>query len=151
MLRFRLLVLSYLYKLSKSRSSILASFSPSLRTRVTLINSALALMERRLYTIFQISGFHWTYSFFSHKWYFDAVYNRYIVMPVLSFSYNITFKLLDRGLIELFGPLGIVRLFKFFSKSVSSLQSGFIFFYIFLMVFSLFLFFLPVEYVSIAP
>ena len=62
-------------------------------------------------------------------------------MPVLSFSYNITFKLLDRGLIELFGPLGIVRLFKFFSKSVSSLQSGFIFFYIFLMVFSLFLFF----------
>jgi len=47
------------------------------------------------------------YLFLINKWYFDAIYNEYINMPLLKFSYNIIFKLLDKGILEIIGPYGI--------------------------------------------
>ena len=49
------------------------------------------------------------YKFFSKKWFFDVLYNRVFVLPWLVFGNLITFKLIDRGFIEFFGPTGIVR------------------------------------------
>lgn len=72
--------------------------------------------------------------FFNKKWYFDTVYNNYVVLPALSFGNNYTFKNLDRGLIELFGPTGLVRFWLGFSSLFRNLQSGFIFNYVFFMV-----------------
>ena len=50
------------------------------------------------------------YKFFNQKWYFDNLYNKFIISNVLMFSYNVTFKALDRGLVETpLGPLGLAR------------------------------------------
>lgn len=74
------------------------------------------------------------YVFFNKKWYFDIVYNRYIVNKVLEFGYEITFKKLDRGAIELIGPTGLVRIVKSMSEGVHRFQSGFIYHYVYVMV-----------------
>lgn len=68
--------------------------------------------------------------FFNRKWYFDKIYNEYLVNYFINiFSYYITFKLLDKGIIEFFGPTGITKFFNnniiFFLK----LQTGFVYHY----------------------
>lgn len=77
------------------------------------------------------------YSFFNQKWYFDPVYNEFIVRPVLSFGYNVTFKILDRGIIEIFGPHGIATTISRLTKKFSQFQSGFIYHYTFVMLIGL--------------
>jgi len=49
-------------------------------------------------------------------------------------SYEGTFKTLDRGLIEVVGPLGSVRLLSIVSFLISRLNSGLVFINIFYMV-----------------
>ena len=49
------------------------------------------------------------YTFLNRKWFFDKVYNEYITQHVLSFGYQTTYKLVDRGLFEFLGPLGITK------------------------------------------
>jgi phosphatidylserine synthase len=53
---------------------------------------------------------------------------------VLYFGYNVSFKLIDRGLIELLGPLGITRTISVMSKKISEIQSGLIYHYAFAMI-----------------
>ena len=77
------------------------------------------------------------YSFFSKKWYFDLIYNKYIVHKILGFGYNVTFKIIDRGLIELVGPLGLVRVIKSLTTKAAQLHSGFIYHYTFVMICSI--------------
>lgn len=81
------------------------------------------------------------YHFLSFKWYFDNLYNKYIAKPIFNFGYTISFKLLDRGLIEFIGPFGITLLFKKIINLNSKLQSGLIYHYIFCMVLGIFFFF----------
>ena len=78
-------------------------------------------------------GYH-LYCFFNKRWYFDNVYSYFIVQPVLFFGYEISFKLIDRGFIELLGPLGLTRMFSKASVFVSKIQSGYIYHYASLMV-----------------
>ncbi|KAG2217689.1 hypothetical protein INT45_000661 [Circinella minor] len=65
------------------------------------------------------------YRFFNQKYFFDNIYNNFILNKLLSFGYT-TNKILDRGAIELVGPYGLVDVFKSASKKVTSLDSGFI-------------------------
>ncbi|MBX7076457.1 MAG: hypothetical protein K1X33_03945 [Methanobacteriaceae archaeon] len=57
------------------------------------------------------------------------MYNTYIVNNILHFGYHISFKLVDRGIIELIGPLGITRGLSVIIKRVSNLQTGLIYHY----------------------
>ena len=66
--------------------------------------------------------------------YFDNIYNTYIVNNILYFGYHISFKLVDRGILELFGPLGITRGLSVLTKKTSNLQSGLIYHYVFMMI-----------------
>lgn len=79
--------------------------------------------------------------FFNKKWFFDYIYNNYIVVKVLSFGKAGSFQLIDRGILELIGPTGLVRLFSLFSKNISKLQTGFLYNYIYFMVISIFILF----------
>nr|YP_009557773.1 NADH dehydrogenase subunit 5 [Paravannella minima]QBC73412.1 NADH dehydrogenase subunit 5 [Paravannella minima] len=74
------------------------------------------------------------YIFLNQKWYFDQIYYYFVILPSLNFGYYVTFKTLDRGFIEIFGPLGIVRIFNFISEKMNKLHSGFIFHYVFIMM-----------------
>jgi NADH-ubiquinone oxidoreductase chain 5 len=64
------------------------------------------------------------YTFLNRKWFFDKVYNEFISQFMMSMSYIVTYKSLDRGLIENCGPLGLSKLLKVISISLHKLQSG---------------------------
>jgi len=84
-------------------------------------------------------------SFLNKKWYFDLIYNQYIVKTYFFISYFITFKLIDRGVLEFFGPLGVVRQVDKISALTMKLHSGVIYRYVLLIILalliSLFIFF----------
>jgi NADH-ubiquinone oxidoreductase chain 5 len=69
------------------------------------------------------------YIFLSKKWFFDKVYNDYVVPSILAFGYSISFKLLDKGLIEYLGPLGLASLFTRLAATFSRYQTGYIYHY----------------------
>ncbi len=77
---------------------------------------------------------YYLYLFLNKKWYFDNIYNFYIVNNILIFGYYISFKLIDRGLLEIVGPLGFTRFFSTVINKISKLQTGLIYHYIFLMI-----------------
>jgi len=47
------------------------------------------------------------FTFFNKKWYFDRMYNEYIIQRLLNDSYFIFYQENDRGLLEKYGPYGI--------------------------------------------
>jgi NADH-ubiquinone oxidoreductase chain 5 len=78
--------------------------------------------------------FYNVYTFLIKKWYFDLIYNNLLVYNLFYFFYKITFKLIDRGLIEYFGPLTLVRILQKASFNFSMFQSGLMYNYIFLIL-----------------
>ena len=71
------------------------------------------------------------YTFLNNKWHFDFIMNHYIAKPCMSFGHNVTYKILDRGLIEQVGPSGIERVLSKFTRFLSGLQSGLVYNYAF--------------------
>lgn len=80
------------------------------------------------------------YFFLAKKWYFDLIYNNIFVFNLLKGFYALTFKLVDRGLIEFFGPLSLVRVIGKFSAIFSYFQTGFLYNYIFIMLLGIIIF-----------
>ena len=76
--------------------------------------------------------FQKVYSFFNKKWYFDRIYNEIITQKVLDISYFHTYKNIDRGILEIFGPSGIINTINFNSNSLVPVQSGYISHYLFM-------------------
>lgn len=62
--------------------------------------------------------------FVSKKWYWDAFYSRFIVLPILNFGLVTSFKTLDRGFIELTGPFGFSKLTPLWANFFQVLHSG---------------------------
>ena len=69
------------------------------------------------------------YNFLNKKWFFDKVYNEFITQSFLSFSYNVSYKIIDRGIIEVLGPMGISNLVNRQSTNLYKLQTGFLYHY----------------------
>ena len=67
------------------------------------------------------------YNFFNRKWFFDKVYNEFINQYVLKSGYHISYKLIDRGVIENLGPFGISNLFYSNYMKLNLMQSGLIY------------------------
>lgn len=65
------------------------------------------------------------YSFFNGKYYFDVIYNHYIINNALGLGL-VTSKVLDRGLIEKVGPFGLTDSFYSTSRQVAAVDSGII-------------------------
>ncbi len=64
------------------------------------------------------------YRFFNRKWMFDAVYTSFISQAVMHHGYRRTYQKVDRGVLELLGPLGISRLLYQRANNISRMQSG---------------------------
>lgn len=108
-----------------------------------LYNSKYMYLFMYVSQVFQL--FYKKLYFFNKRWYFDKIYNEYIVNPILvNFAYYITLQLLDKGAIEFFGPSIIT---KFILKNllfVSRIQTGLVYHYAGIMLnFILFLFAIP--------
>jgi len=69
------------------------------------------------------------YTFLNRKWFFDKVYNEFINQSLLHFSYWTTYKLIDRGLIEHWGPKGIGTFLNKYSILLNNLHTGLIYNY----------------------
>ena len=63
------------------------------------------------------------YSFFNGKYYFDVIYNHYIINGALNLGLT-TSKVLDRGLIEKVGPFGLTDSFYSTSRQIATLDTG---------------------------
>ena len=63
------------------------------------------------------------YTFLNGKYFFDVVYNNYIVSVGLQLGYTIS-KVLDRGVIELLGPHGLSTIFNNTGNNISKLDTG---------------------------
>jgi NADH-ubiquinone oxidoreductase chain 5 len=66
------------------------------------------------------------YTFLNKKWFFDKLQNEIIASSLLKIGFQITYKQIDKGLIEFIGPLGLSNFFLSLSEKIVKLQSGFI-------------------------
>jgi NADH-ubiquinone oxidoreductase chain 5 len=123
--------LDYRYKLIPLYFSFAGVFFSLFIYFIAYKATMIVLENRLLYNI---------YFFLVKKWYFDLIYNNVFIFNILSLSYTLTFKLIDRGLIEFFGPLSIVRLTSRLSSTFSSFQTGFMYNYIFVILLGIIIF-----------
>jgi NADH-ubiquinone oxidoreductase chain 5 len=79
-----------------------------------------------LYNLTSVSFFRDVYTFLNRKWLFDRLQNEYVGDSFLKIGYSITYKKLDKGIIEIIGPKGIIHLTTNIGKQIIGLQSGFI-------------------------
>ena len=90
-----------------------------------------------LYTFASNKLFNWKvsllgrriYNFLNKKWFFDKVYNEYIAQFFFSFGYNVSYKIIDRGIIEIFGPMGLSGVISKKAFYIVKLQSNYIYHY----------------------
>ena len=74
------------------------------------------------------------YNFFNRKWFFDRIYSSLFGAGLMAVSYNVTYKLIDKGLIEITGPKASIQISKVTGQVMNSSNSGLVYFYM-LMVF----------------
>ena len=67
------------------------------------------------------------YNFLNKKWFFDKVYNEIISQFLFKFGYNVSYKIVDRGIFEIFGPMGLSSSIVNQSKIISSLQTSYLY------------------------
>ncbi len=77
------------------------------------------------------------YSFLNKRWFFDKIYNDFIVRPSLWFGYEVSFKTLDKGVFEILGPTGISSTLRQLASDISKIQTGFVAHYAFVMLIGL--------------
>ena len=80
---------------------------------------------------------YYLYSFLIKKWYFDKFYNNILISYFLTFGYEVSYNLLDKGFYEYFGPMGLVNLFFKLTDKINKIQSGQINFYIYFIFWSI--------------
>jgi NADH-ubiquinone oxidoreductase chain 5 len=64
------------------------------------------------------------YLFFNKKWFFDKVYNEFVGQVCLDKAYNLTYKKVDRGLLEYIGPMGWSNLVNYLGITLRNLHTG---------------------------
>jgi len=62
--------------------------------------------------------------FLTKRWYYDKMTNDLAARTGLSFAYQISLKTLDKGVMEVFGPYGLPKLFTQMASALRTLQSG---------------------------
>jgi NADH-ubiquinone oxidoreductase chain 5 len=86
------------------------------------------------------------YRFLVFKWYFDAIYNELINIPFLNFSYNVVFKLIDKGVLEVFGPAGISKVSETLGIQIHKIHTGQVYRYAYIMLMFLMVLIIIFEY-----
>lgn len=77
------------------------------------------------------------YTFFNKRWLFDKVYNDFLGYPALQFGYEVSFKKIDKGVLEILGPTGIMQSMQNLLHIVRPWQSGLVYHYALMMLIGL--------------
>lgn len=78
--------------------------------------------------------YHSIYTFLNSAWQFNYIINHFIIVNVWKFGHLISYKVIDRGLLEIIGPKGISSVIINITQKISNLQSGMIFNYALIMI-----------------
>jgi len=97
---------------------------------VLLAFSFYALNIELFFSIKKSSIYNFIYTFLLKKWYIDKLYNTLFSAPILKFGHSYTYKIVDRGLLELVGPFTFFTSTYKISSLLNILQSGVIHIYI---------------------
>lgn len=108
--------------------------------RIKLIPIVLSLLGALLsFVIFYLNTFNiasWhspkLYLFSNYKWFFDPIYNFFIVKSLLYFSNDVAFETLDRGVFEWIGPHGLTYIVKRLVYFTKTIHQGIIYYYLIL-------------------
>ena len=74
------------------------------------------------------------YIFINSAWQFNYVINHFFTLTVLNFAHLVTYRVIDRGLLEIIGPNGILRVLIRLTQNISNFQSGMVFNYVLIMI-----------------
>jgi len=88
------------------------------------------------------------YNFLNRKWFFDKFYNEFVNQFILNFGYHVSYKTIDRGVIEMLGPFGFTKTVLNKSNFLSSVQTGSVYDYSFWMFLSLLVVFVGVDFLE---
>ena len=89
------------------------------------------------FNIKQTKSYKLLFNFINRKWYFDRIYNQNIGQKFLDLSYIFSYKDIDRGILEIFGPFGLVKTVTVFKNYLKDYQSGNVFHILFIISISL--------------
>lgn len=89
-----------------------------LPTYVSLLGAVISFLVNRDKAFTNQLYFKKYFSLFKRDYSINEFLNKVLARPVLNFSYKVTYKLIDRGFLELFGPMGLW-------KSILNLQAKF--------------------------
>ena len=67
------------------------------------------------------------YNFLNRKWYFDKVYNEKFSQKGFISGYTFTYKTIDRGLFEMFGPAGLSKIIVNQANLLNKLQTNYLY------------------------
>ena len=81
-----------------------------------------------------INMYHRVYTFFNSAWQFNYVINHFIVSNIWKFGHLVTYRIIDRGILEVIGPKGISRILIKLTQDISNFQSGMVFNYALIMI-----------------
>jgi len=90
--------------------------------------------KKLLYRVKTTKAGKFVYNFLNKKWFFDKIYNEFIAQNIFKMGFNISYKLIDKGIIEVFGPKGISNLIVKNSIGLLKLQTNNIYHYALMML-----------------
>lgn len=85
-------------------------------------------------TFYNKNIYHSIYTFLNSAWQFNYIINHFIIVNVWNFGHLISYKVIDRGLLEILGPKGISFVIINITQKISNLQSGMVFNYALIMI-----------------
>ena len=74
------------------------------------------------------------YAFLNSAWQFNFIINNFFVNSIWKFGHLISYRIIDRGLLEFLGPRGMSQLSIRATQGISNLQSGTVFNYALIMI-----------------
>lgn len=87
------------------------------------------------------------YIFLNRKWFFDKLYNEYLNQTALVIGYVVTYKILDKGLFEIFGPYKFSYTANVIGKMIIKMHNGNIYEYLLWFFFGFCIFFFNFFYI----
>jgi len=127
---------------SASYFNLANNISPYIKSLPIFFSILGVLIAFLLYSIFPktpkflTDHFLTLYNFIKNKWYFDAIYDRFLVRPILFLSQGF-WKTIDQEIIDEIGPNGVAKKILSVGRRFIKIQSGYIYHYAFAMIFGL--------------
>nr|YP_009093889.1 NADH dehydrogenase subunit 5 [Poecillastra laminaris]AIT59116.1 NADH dehydrogenase subunit 5 [Poecillastra laminaris] len=142
-LAFGSIFVGYLAKevvLSNTVSPVVSNFIKITPFVLSLVGMFLAFTVYSSGAIFKwgvyrkLEGQRVLYTFLNSAWQFNYIINNFFVSYLWKFGHLITYRIIDRGLLEIIGPRGASQLLIKSTQRASNLQSGTVFNYALIMI-----------------